>query len=94
MKSAFERAMEKFGGGELKDYTDDQKAELKDIDQRYEAKAVQARFDARRRLREAGGDPEKAKQIQDDLAVELASIEEKRDRDKQRLREQFDAANA
>ena len=85
MKSAFELAMERLGGG-LRTYTDEQKEELAEIDRVYDAKAAQARFSAKSRLAEARGDSEAADRVAQDLAVEIASIESKRERKKEALR--------
>lgn len=88
MKSAFELAMERFGGP-LKSYTPEQKAALADIDSNYESQIVQARFAAQARLEKAEGDSEEQKRIQDDLAMEIHSLEERRDRKKEELRKSF-----
>ena len=88
MKSAFELAMERFGGP-LKNYTPEQKAALADIDSNYESQIVQARFAAQARLEKAADDPEEQKRIQDDLAMEIHSLEERRDRKKEELRKSF-----
>ena len=89
MKSAFELAMERLGGP-VKHYTDEQKQQLAEIDKVFEAKIAQAKFAAADRKQKAEGDLEKLKQIQDDMVVELASLEEKREAEKERLRRQFD----
>ena len=89
MKSAFELAMERLGGP-IKQYTDEQKQQLAEIDRVYEAKIAQAKFAAASRKEKAEGDLEKLKQIQEDMSVEIASLEEKRDHEKERLRHQFD----
>lgn len=86
MKSAFERAMERFGG-ELQHYTDEQKEQLAEIDRRYDAKQAEAKLNAEQRLKSAGGDPAEQQRVRDDLRVELASIEERRERDKKQVRE-------
>lgn len=88
MKTAFELAMERLGG-KAKSYTEEQKKQLADVDSLYESKIVQARFDAAARTQKANGDPEKLAQVQDDLAVEIKSLEERRDRKKEDLRRQF-----
>jgi len=87
MKSAFERAMERFGG-ELHEYTDEEKEQLAEVDRIYDAKAAQARFDAQARLQAAEEEAQR-QQVRDDMATELASIEERRERAKRELREQF-----
>ena len=90
MKSAYELAMERLGGP-LRTYTDEQKEELAEIDRLYDSKVAQARFDAASRRKQAGGDPEKLTQIDEDLAVEIRSVEARRERKKDELRTQFDA---
>ncbi|MBR0458715.1 MAG: hypothetical protein IJJ26_05730 [Victivallales bacterium] len=89
MKTAFELAMERFGGGPLKKYTDEQKAQLAELDRKFEAQIAQAKFAAQDRLSKAGDDPAKIQQINDDLLVEVRSLEEKRDHQKQKLRDSF-----
>ncbi|MBT3374172.1 MAG: hypothetical protein HN742_33925 [Lentisphaerae bacterium] len=88
MKSAFELAMERLGG-ELQTYTDQQKAELAEVDGLYDSKVAQAKMDADSRLQTAAGEPEKAEQIRNDLVVELASVSERRERKKEELRNSF-----
>ena len=88
MKTAFELAMERLGG-KAKSYTEEQKKQLADVDSLFESKIVQARFDAEARTAKANGDREKLAQIQDDLAVEVKSLEERRERKKEDLRRQF-----
>lgn len=88
MKSAFELAMERLGGG-LQEFTDEQKEQLADVDRVYDAKAAQARLNTDQRRAEAAGDLEKIGQVNDDLATEIASIESKREREKERLRKEF-----
>ncbi len=80
--------MERFGGP-LKSYTPEQKAALADIDSNYESQIVQARFAAQARLEKAEGNPEEQKRIQDDLAMEIHSLEERRERKKEELRKSF-----
>ena len=89
MKSAFERAMERFGGDEIRSYTDEQKEQLAEVDRVYDAKTAQAKFSAQARLSEAGGDAEKSEQVREDLRVELASIEGQREKKKKALRAEF-----
>ena len=88
MKSAFELAMERFGGP-LRSYTPEQKAALADIDSNYESQIVQARFAAQERMGLAADNPDEVKRIQDDLAIEIHSLEERRERKKEELRKSF-----
>jgi hypothetical protein len=91
MKSAFELAMERLGGGPLREYTDAQKEQLAEVDRTYDARVAQARLQADADRRKAGGDPAKLKQTQDLLTTELTSLEERREQAKDELRKQFDA---
>lgn len=88
MKSAFELAMERFGGA-VQQFSVEQKAQLAEVDHLYEAKIAQARFDAKARQERCQGDPEKLSQVQSDLAVEIRSLETRRDRKKEELRQEF-----
>jgi len=92
MKSAFELAMERLGGG-LREFTEEQKERLAEVDRVYDAKAAQARLNADQRRAEAAGNREIVGQVQDDLATEIASIESKREREKERLRGEFGEGN-
>ena len=87
MKSAFELAMERFGGS-IRQFTDEQKAALAEVDSLYESQIVQARFDARSRLENAA-DADEEKRRPEELAVEIRSREERRDRKKEELRSSF-----
>jgi len=91
MKSAFELAMERFGGP-LKQYSDEQKAQLAEIDSNYESQIVQARFAAQARLEKASADLEETRKIQEELADEIRSLEARRERKKEELRKAFDQA--
>jgi len=89
MKSAYELAMERFGG-DVREYTAEQKTQLAEIDSVYDAKAAQAKFEAQSRLEKAGADVEKREEVRQDQAVELASIERRREQKKEELRRSFD----
>lgn len=89
MKSAFELAMERLGGG-LRQYTEEQKEKLAEIDRLQDSRAAQARFDAAARRRRADADAEVLRQIDEELALELRSIAERRERRKEELRRQFE----
>ena len=91
MKSAFELAMERFGGA-VQQFTAEQKDQLAEVERLYEAKIAQARFDAQARLERSQGDPEKINQVQADLTVEIRSLETRRERKKEELRQEFKKA--
>ena len=88
MKSAFELAMERFGGA-VQQFTAEQKDQLAEVERLYEAKIAQARFDAQARLEGSQNDPAKINQVQADLAVEIRSLETRRERKKEDLRQEF-----
>ncbi len=85
MKSAYELAMERMGAS-LKEYTDEQKEQMAEVDRKYDALVAEAKMNARRRAMEAA-ESQPGTSPEEDLAVELASIEERRERDKQKIRE-------
>jgi hypothetical protein len=91
MKSAYELAMQRLGGTACQ-YTAEQKEQLADLDRLYESKIVQAKFGAQARRSGVGADAAKLKLIDDDLALEIRSLETKRERRKEELRTTF-AAN-
>lgn len=81
MKSAFELAMERLGGSPLREYTAEQKEQLAEIDRKYDAQVAQVR------LRPPA--PEGEADAQAHLVAELATIEERRQREKDELRQRF-----
>lgn len=88
MKSAFELAMERFGGA-VQEFTAEQKEQLAEVDRLYEAKIAQARFDAQVRQEGCHGDVQKLEQVQEEMIVEIRSLEIRRDRRKEELRRDF-----
>ena len=90
MKSAYELAMQRLGGT-ARQYTAAQKEQLADLDRLYDSKIVQAKFEAQARRSGAGTDAAKVKLIDDDLAVEIRSLDARRERKKEELRTAFAA---
>lgn len=88
MKTAYELAMERLGGGRT--YTDQQKRELADIGKAAEAKKVEARMRAEQRLKEAGDDEKKIAAVKDDLVADIARIERKMEAEKDKVRNAAD----
>jgi hypothetical protein len=88
MKSAYELAMQRLGGT-VRQYTAAQKEQLADIDRLYDSKIAQAKFAAQARRGGAADDAAKLKQIDEDLAVEIRSLDARRERQKQELRQTF-----
>ena len=86
MKSAYELAMERLGGE--KTYSVEQKKQFAEIDGKYEAKRVEAKFAADKQLAEAGADPARQDEIREELARELRRLDEKREAEKDRIRQE------
>lgn len=82
MKSAYELAMERLeeSSGPAQKLTDEQRGRIAEIDNVQDAKAAECRvqFDARK----AAASPAEWPALQQELADDLARIEEKRERDK------------
>ena len=93
MKSAYELAMQRLGGT-AQQYTAEQKEQLADLDRLYDSKVVQAKFGAQARRTGVGTDAAKLKQIDDDLALEIRSLDAKRERRKEELRTAFAASGS
>lgn len=87
MKSAYELAMEKFGGDATPKLTDQQKAEIAEIDNRFKAKIAEAEVMSQQQIGQAGDDPVKADQMREALATEIRSLREKAERQKNKIRE-------
>ncbi|MST00266.1 MAG: hypothetical protein EXS32_16645 [Opitutus sp.] len=85
MKSAYERAMEKFGTGTVAKTTDAQKKQLADLDARYKAKIAEREIFLDGQLAKAisANDDEAATMIRRQLASErktlAAELEEKKE---------------
>lgn len=87
MKSAYELAMEKFGGDATPKLTDQQKAEIAEIDNRFKAKIAEAEVMSQQQIGQAGDDPVKVDQMREALATEIRSLREKAERQKNKIRE-------
>lgn len=88
MKSAWELALERSGGA-VRQYTAEQKEQLAEVDRTFAARIAQARFDAQARKERAGQEPEIHRQIEADMINEISSLEERCERKKRELRQQF-----
>lgn len=88
MKSAYERAMERFGGDPIRTLTDDQKQRIAEIDRVYQARLAQADLNHKERLRKAGRNPAESEQIHRDYTVECASLRAECERKKERVRDE------
>ena len=84
MKSAYEIAMERLAkeAGPARTLTDAQRARIADINAMYDAKvaALRLEFDAKM---SGAASAEEARQLQANLADELAALEDRREREKE-----------
>ena len=87
MKSAYELAMEKFGGDATPKLTDQQKAEIAEIDNRFKAKIAEAEVMSQQQIDQAADDPAKVDQRREALATEIRRMREKAERQKNKIRE-------
>ena len=82
MKSAYELAMERLGGP-VQQLSDEQKQQIAEIEKRRKAKMAEAELARDRRMT---AKPEDVARIQQEFRIEQASIEERAERDKEKIR--------
>ena len=85
MKSSYELAMERMGGGD-KPLTEEQKAKIAEIDSKYKAKIAERKIFLEKSVQDAlaKGSHEEARRI---LAQEVNSLEEKAESEKDKIRD-------
>ena len=88
MKSAYELAMERMGGGDDKPLTDEQKEKIAEIDTKYKAKIAERKIFLEKSLDEALAkeDQTGAEEARKILAQEISSLEEKAESEKDKIR--------
>lgn len=90
MKSAYDRAMERFGGEEpIKSLTDDQKAALAQVNDKFTAKIAEKELFLDEQLKKATetGNFEEAAHIEEQKRREIAKLEKEREVEKDKIRE-------
>ncbi len=92
MKSAYERAMERFGGEKAAELTREQKLRLADAGSLYEAKIAQVKLAAEAEFRKAAGDDAAQDRIRAESAAAIARLNDEREAKKEALRREFAAA--
>lgn len=92
MKSAYELAMERLAAsdGDRKTVTEEQKAKLAEIDEKYRAKIAEREVFLTPKLAtaEASGNRSEAEDLRKQLASERARLEEEREAKKDAIREE------
>ena len=89
MKSSYELAMERMGDdGKIKPLTDEQKKRIADVDTKYKAKIAERKIFLEKSLSDAieQHNHEEAETIRRQLADEIASLEDKAEADKEKIR--------
>ena len=87
MKSSYELAMERMGGGE-KPLSEEQKAKIAEIDSKYKAKIAERKIFLEKSVQDAlaKGSHEEAEEARKILAKEVNSLEEKAESEKDKIR--------
>ena len=89
MKSSYELAMERMGGGDNKPLTDQQKAKIAEIDSKYKAKIAERKIFLEKSLSDAQaqGNEEEIELVRRQLNDEVADLEAKSEAEKDKIRE-------
>lgn len=85
MKSAYERALERFGDEPVQRLSDEQKVELAKVDKIYEARIAEARLLAKDKMKKADS-ADKKQELREHLAADVARLEDRREREKDKIR--------
>lgn len=88
MKSAYELAMERMGGGDDNPLTDEQKEKISEIDSKYKAKIAERKIFLEKNLSDAEtqGNAEEVEMIRRQLNDEIADLESKSEIEKDKIR--------
>ena len=88
MKSSYELAMERMGGGYDKPLTDEQKEKIAKIDTKYKAKIAERKIFLEKSVEDAvtKGDQAEAEEARKILAQEISSLENKAESEKDKIR--------
>ena len=89
MKSAYELAMERMGGGEDKPLDEKQKEKIAEIETKYKAKIAERKIFLEKSVDDAlaKGDQAEAEEARKILAQEISSLEEKAESEKDKIRD-------
>ena len=88
MKSSYELAMERMGGGDDKPLTDEQKEKIAKIDTKYKAKIAERKIFLEKSVEDAvaKGEQSEAEEARKILAQEISSLENKAESEKDKIR--------
>ena len=86
MKSSYELAMERMGGGDDKPLTDEQKQKIAEVDTKYKAKIAERKFSWKKPSdAQAQGNEEEIDLIRRQLNDEIADLEAKSESEKKKF---------
>lgn len=90
MKSAYERAMERFGDSPSPALTDAQKSAIAEINQKHEARIAERKTFLEGKIQAAliQGQPDEARDLRDELARDLATIHDEWEHAKKKVWDQ------
>jgi len=88
MKSSYELAMERMGGGDNQPLTDEQKEKIAEIDSKYKAKIAERKIFLEKNLSDAQaqGNEEEIELVRRQLNDEVADLEAKSESEKDKIR--------
>ena len=88
MKSSYELAMERMGGGDNQPLTDEQKEKIAEIDSKYKAKIAERKIFLEKNLSDAQaqGNEEEIELVRRQLNDEVANLEAKSESEKDKIR--------
>ena len=88
MKSSYELAMERMGGGDNQPLTDEQKEKIAEIDSKYKAKIAERKIFLEKNLddAQAQGNEEEIELVRRQLNDEVADLEAKSESEKDKIR--------
>ena len=88
MKSSYELAMERMGGGD-KPLNEEQKAKIAEIDSKYKAKIAERKIFLEKSVQDAiaKGEQSEADEARQILAKEVSKLEDKAESEKDKIRE-------
>ena len=88
MKSSYELAMERMGGGDNQPLTDEQKEKIAEIDSKYKAKIAERKIFLEKNLSDAQaqGNEEEIELVRRQLNDEVADLEDKSESEKDKIR--------
>jgi hypothetical protein len=88
MKSAYELAMERMGGGDDQPLSDEQKAKIAEIDSKYKAKIAERKIFLEKNLSDAQaqGNGDEIELIRRQMNDEIADLETKSESEKDKVR--------